>query len=244
MKYLLVALLALVAGGLIARAWIERAEAVDPIQVMVTQLKTHAIIEHERHIAIWYRACPEVIGVNPQIFVAWPAKLSYELALGEVQLERRGERMTVRTPAIRADEPAVPTDFFDYLATDALFNFANEQQLVNEEVRKASAIGRYLSAYYLRRDPTLRRDFERELGALVTRMAGALDVPIAGVDVEIPEDKTTLPKLPGIELCTGSYASVNGLPFVRVEDEFMSPVLFDPARRDPAGIASVYPGGR
>jgi hypothetical protein len=241
MKYLLVAVLALIVGAFLARTWIEREEAVDPIQVMVTQLKTHSIVEHERQIAIWYRACPEVIGVNPQIFVAWPGKLSYELPLGDVRIERNGTRLEVSTSAIRADEPAVPTDFLDYLATDALFNFTNEQQLVNDEVRKASAIARYLSAYYLLRDASLYEDFRHEVGALVSRMAGAVDPSVTGIDVVIPEVKQELPKLPKVELCDGSFASVNGLPFVKVEDQFMSPVRFDPARAmQSAGIASVY----
>ncbi|HKZ74206.1 MAG TPA: hypothetical protein VJ011_09080, partial [Steroidobacteraceae bacterium] len=159
---------------------------------------------------------------------------------------------------IRADEPAVPTDFLDYLATDSLLNLANEQQLVNDEVRKASAIARYLSTYYLLRDASLRDDFAQELESLVARMAGALDAGITSVQVEIPQVKAAAPKLPKIELCAGSFASVNGLPFVRVEDDFMSPVGFKPppsarsnastadaaARPQPQGIASVYGAAR
>jgi hypothetical protein len=119
-KYVLVALIALVLGGVAARAiWREEPEPVDPLQVIVTQLKTHAIIEHERQIAIWYRTCPDVLGVDPQIFVAWPAKLSYELELDDVTLKRDGAKLIVQTGPVHADEPSVPTDFVDYLSTDS-----------------------------------------------------------------------------------------------------------------------------
>src|ERR1700719_2349431 len=92
MKYVVIALLALILGGLIGRSiWGEKKpEAVDPVQVILTQVRTHAVIEHERQIAIWYRACPQVIGKTPQIFIAWPAKLVYELELGDVQLKKTG----------------------------------------------------------------------------------------------------------------------------------------------------------
>ena len=110
MKYIVIALLALVLGGLIGRAiWSEKPEQpVDPVQVIVTQLKTHAVIEHERQLAIWYRACPGV-GKTPQIFIAWPAKLSYQLELKDVQVTRSGTVIKVRTPAIHP-ERAVGAD--------------------------------------------------------------------------------------------------------------------------------------
>ncbi len=251
MKYVLVAVLALLLGGFIARDWWQTREAVDPIQIIVTQLKTHAIVEHERQIAIWYRVCPDVIGINPQIFVAWPAKLSYELSLADVRLERNGDALKVSTSTITADEPAVPTDFLDYLSTESLFTFANEQQLVNDEVRKASAIARYLSTYYLRRDTSLREDFAREVESLVARLADALETGVKTVEVEIPAVETRSSKLPMLELCAGSSASVNGLPFARLEDGYVSPIGFTPPgsaapappAAQPKGIASVYRGG-
>jgi hypothetical protein len=242
MRYVLVTIVALLIGAFLMHWWLgEESEPVDPIHVIVTQLKTHAIVEHERQIAVWYRACPEVTGVNPQIFVAWPAKLSYELGLGEVSLERVGNRLKVSTAGIRADEPAVPTDFLDYLSTDPLFNFANEQQLVNDEVRKASGVARYLSAYYLRHDTSLREDFTRELQALVARLADALGVAVAGVDVEIADHHPGVFRLPKLELCTGTTASVNGVPFASHAEDHTSAMRFDPAAPGKAtGIASVY----
>jgi hypothetical protein len=255
MRYVVIAVLALVLGAFAARSYYKKGEPepVDPINVMVLQMKTHSIIEHERQVAVWYRACPEVIGVNPEIFIAWPAKLSYELELNDVSIERTGDTLKVRTHAIHPDEPAVPSDFLDYLSTSSLFTFTNEQGLVNKEIQKSSPLARYLTAYYLLRDESLRGDFAAEIEGLVTRMAGALGVPARKVEVEIAKENVKLPKLPGIELCGGSAASVNGLPFARLEDSNTVPIAFRPAPSNrataipatqppgkPAGIASVY----
>jgi len=229
MRTVLVAVLALAVGILLARGWWKQSPAADPVQVIVTQVRTHAIIEHERQIAIWYRSCPEVVGVNPEIFVAWPGKLSYELELADVAISRSGNVLTVKTGAIHADEPAIPTDFVDYLSTSPWFNFANEQQLVNDEIARASPIARYLSAYFQRRDPSLIEDFRKELAELVMRLAGALGLQISEVKVEIPVAEVKFPKLPTLELCASTTASVNGVPFAKVEDGYTIPFAFDAA---------------
>ena len=258
MKYLVIAVLALVLGGLIGRAiWMQKPEQpVDPVQVIVTQLKTHAVISHERQLAIWYRACPSVLGKTPTIFIAWPATISYQLELQDVQVTRSGTVIKVRTPAIHADEPSVPTDFMDYLSTKSIFTFANEEELVNHEIGKASPIARYLTTYFLKRDPSLRQDFGTEVQGLVQRLASALGVPVSEVDVEIPEPQVNLPKLPKLELCTGSMASVNGLPFAKVDSGYTVPIAFHPQQKGhavaatdgsadvPRGIASVYGAAR
>lgn len=228
MRSFLIAALALAVGILIAREWWKRPPA-DPVQVIVTQVKTHAIIEHERQIAIWYRSCPEVVGVNPEIFVAWPGKLSYELELGDVAVARAGDMLTVKTGAIRADEPAVPTDFLDYLSTSPWFNLANEQELVNREISRASPIARYLTVYFQRRDPSLAEDFREELAEFVMRLAGALGLGIKEVKVEIPLAEVQFPKLPALELCAGTTAAVNGVPFAKVDEGYMIPFAFDAA---------------
>jgi hypothetical protein len=243
MKTAVIAILSLVVGVFIARAiWRDDPEPVDPVQVMITQLKTHAIIEHERGVAVWYRACPDVVGVDPEMFVAWPAKLSYELELNDVTIERSGTVLKVKTKAIKGDEPAVPTDYLDYLSTNPLFNFSNEQQLLNEEIGKASGLARYLTAYFLLRDTTVTQDFSEELEQLVRRLAGALAVPVTNVEIEIENEKRKLPKLPSVALCKGSFASVNGLPFAKLEDAYTVPIRFDPAQagNKAAGIMSVY----
>src|ERR1700730_10920489 len=225
MKYVVIALLALVLGGLIGHAiWSEKKEQpVDPFQVIVTQLKTHAIFAHERQLAIWYRACPSVWGKTPQIFIAWPVKLTYELELNDVQVTRVGAVIKVRTAAIHPNEPAVPTDFMDYLSTSSIFTFANEQELVNHEIGKASPIARYLTTYFLTHDPSLQADFANELQSLVEHLAGALGVPVTRVDVDIPKvvvPTPNWPKLPKLELCAGSMAAVNGMPFAKVDDGY------------------------
>jgi hypothetical protein len=236
MRYLVITVLALVLGGLIGRMiWAEKKppQAVDPVQVILTQVRTHAVVEHERQIAIWYRACPAVIGKTPQIFIAWPAKLVYQLELGDVRIRKEltpaGTVIKVTTSAIHTDEPSVPTDFMDYLATTSIFTFANEQELVNHEIGKASPIARYLTTYYLARDPSVREDFADELRSLVQHLAGALNVKFTRVDVDIPEVAIpvgTFPKLPKLELCAGSFAEVNGLKFAKTDGDATIPIGF------------------
>jgi hypothetical protein len=251
MRYVVIAVLALALGAFVARSYYsQKPESVDPINVMVMQMRTHAIVEHERQVAVWYRACPEVTGIDPEIFIAWPAKLSYELELSDVSIERAGDTLKVRARAIHPDEPAVPSDFLDYLSNASLLTFANEQELVNREIQKSSVIARYLTSYYLLRDASLRTDFAEEIEGIVTHMAGALAVPVKHVEVEIASEEIKLPKLPKLELCEGSKAAVNGLAFAQNEDAYTTPIRFavPPSKRSgvsepgakPAGIASIY----
>jgi len=245
MKYIVISVVSLVLGLFVARAlWIRRETPIDPIQVMITQMRTHALVEHERQIAIWYRACPEVPGVNPQIFIAWPARLTYQLELDDIRIDRTGGAVTVHAHGITPGEPGVPTDFMDYLSSGSMFTFANEKDLINQEIRKASPVARYLTAYFLLRDESLKGEFTHEIDELVRRMAGALGVPVESVTVELDQKNATLPKLPHIELCAGSTASVNGYPFAKAEDQFTVPIAFRPGSHEPAampkGIASVY----
>jgi hypothetical protein len=253
MKYVVIAVLALLLGGLIGRAiWSDKKEppAIDPVQVIVTQLKTHAIVAHERQLAIWYRACPSVWGKTPQIFIAWPAKLSYELELSDVQVRRVGNLIKVSTAAIHPNEPSVPTDFMDYLSTTSIFTFANEQELVNHEINKASPIARWLTSYFLARDPSLQMDFSDEVQRLVEHLAAALGIPGVKVEVDVPKPQVTLPKLPKLELCEGSYALVNGQPFAKYDYGSTISIGFRPPQHArpgtpsspedaPKGIASV-----
>ena len=86
MKATFSALIALAAGALGYSWWMKKDAEESPLNVMVTQMRTRAIIEHERHVTVWYKACPEVKGINPQVMVIWPAKLNYELDLAETKL--------------------------------------------------------------------------------------------------------------------------------------------------------------
>jgi hypothetical protein len=243
-RYLVIAVLALILGGLIGREiWREQPQQpVDPVQVILTQVRTHAVIEHERQIAIWYRACPSVIGKTPQIFIAWPAKLVYQLELGDVQIKRFGTVITVTTSPIHASDPSVPTDFMDYLSTTSMFTFANEQELVNHEIGKATPIARYLTTYFMMRDPSVGDDFADELRSLVEHLAGALGVPVTRVDVDIPKVQLrgeSWPKLPKLELCEGTYAAVNGLPFAKTDGQYTVPIGFRPTPSRHAGANSA-----
>lgn len=234
MRYLLLAVLALAIGAWVGVRLSREPAPPDPITVIVTQLKTQALIEHERQIAVWYRACPKVTGVDPHMFVAWPGKLSFELPLTDVELERQGSTLKVRTAAIRIDEPALPTDSLDTLSTEPLLNLVDEDELVNAELKKASAIARYLASYHLKRDPTLYEAMEDELKTLILRIAGAIDAGVTEVSVEIPRPDPKLPQLPPLELCPGTRAAVNGLPFAKDESGHLVPVAF----RVPVGSKS------
>jgi hypothetical protein len=242
MRYLLLAALALGIGAWVGVRLTREAPPPDPITVIVTQLKTQALIEHERHIAVWYKACPKVPGVDPHMFVAWPGKLSFELPLTDVTVERSGSKLTVRTGAITADEPALPTESLDYLSTEPILNLVDEGDLVNKEIGKASGIARYLANYHLKRDPTLYDAMADELRALVLRIGGAIDAGITEVSVEIPRPDPKLPELPLLELCSGTRAAVNGLPFAKDESGYLVPIAFKvPPREMPAGGAAELP---
>lgn len=241
MRYIVLAVLVLALGAWVGYRMHEEPVPEDPIKIIVTELKTQAIIEHERHIAVWYKACPEVTGINPLMFVAWPGKLSYELPLGDVVVERAGATLKVRTSALRADEPTVPTDTLDYVSTEPVLNLVNESDLVNAEMRKASAIARYIASYYLKRDHTLYEDMANELRALVLHVGSAVDSGITQVEVDIPRPDPRLAPLPALELCDGMVASVNGLPFAKNESGTVVHVAFPTRAVSAAGAEVVKP---
>lgn len=242
MRYLLLGVIALAAGAWIGVRLTREPTPPDPITVIVTQLKTQAIIEHERQIAVWYKACPKVAGVDPQMFIAWPGKLSFELPLTDISVERNGSKLTVHTAAIRIDEPALPTELLDYLSTDPILNLIDEDELVNVELKKASGIARYLATYHLKRDVTLYDAMAGELRTLILRIGGAIDAGITEVAVDIPRPDPKLPRLPALELCAGTKAAVNGLPFAKDEDGHLIPIAFRvrPAAQTAPGATSEH----
>ena len=68
---------------------------------------------------------------------------------------------------------------------------------------------------------SLQADFANELQSLIEHLAGALGVPVSSIDVDIPKGELAVqqwPKLPKLELCEGTLASVNGLPFAKLMD--------------------------
>ncbi len=228
LKNLIALIVAVALGAIGYRLWSSKDAEESPINVMVNQMRTRAIVEHERTVTVWYRACPEVTGVNPKVMVIWPAKLNYELDLAETKLAIGADAvLRASTPPIRMDDPSVPSDIGEYLAQTSFWSLESEQAIVMREMQKATPLARHLTGYFLRNDNGLRDHFKKELEAYLLGIAGALNVPIKGVEVEIPEAQVRIPPRPEIPLCDGSVAVVNGLAF---------------ARRQPDGtVMGIYP---
>jgi hypothetical protein len=210
---MILGLAALLAGGV---WWFTgRREAPDPIVVIVNQMRTRALIEHERRVTVWYKSCPEVTGINPQVFVIWPGQLLYTLDLAHTQLRLAGDVLNASTPPIEVGEPAVPSDLAQFIADNPFWNLETDASIGNAALQKASPVARYLAVYFLKHDPTLRGYFVKELTAYLKGVAGALNVPVREVVVEIPEAKLRAPVLPELELCGGTAATANGVPFLK-----------------------------
>jgi hypothetical protein len=208
--------IAVAIGALGYSLWIRKDAEESPINVMVTQMRTRAIIEHERQITVWYRACPETKGINPQVMVIWPAKLNYELDLSETRVTLAADGvLTVDTPAIRADDPSVPTEFGEYMAQTSFWTLDSEQAIVMREMQKATPLARHLTAYFLRSDVGLSQHFKEELEAYLRGIAGALGVVVTRIEINIPKEDVTIPARPELTLCEGTVAVANGLPFAR-----------------------------
>jgi hypothetical protein len=214
----IIALVVAVAIGAIGYSWWMNKDAEEsPINVMITQMRTRAIIEHERQITVWYRACPETSGINPKVMVIWPAKLNYELDLAATQLTLSPDGvLTVDTPVIRADDPVVPTEFGEYMAQTSFWTLDSEQAIVMREMQKSTPLARHLTGYFLLADKGLREHFKEELEAYLRGITGALGVVVKKVEINIPqEERVQIPPRPEITLCEGTVAVANGLPFAR-----------------------------
>jgi hypothetical protein len=216
LKNLIALIVAIVIGAAGYALWTRKNAEESPINVMVTQMRTRAIIQHERQITVWYRACPEVTGVNPQVMVIWPAKLNYAIDLADTKLSLSADHVLhVTTPPIRAEDPSVPTEVGEYLAQTSFWTLDSEQAIVMREMQKATPLARHLTAYFLRNDLGLSGYFKEELEIYLRAMTGALGVPVTRIDIEIPEVDVKIPPRPEITLCEGSVALVNGMSFAR-----------------------------
>jgi hypothetical protein len=188
--------------------------------VKVTQMRTRAIIEHERTITVWYRTCPEVTGINPKVMVIWPAKLNYEIDLEATKLSLSPEGvLRAETPPIRMDDPSVPSDFGEYMAQTSFWTLENEQEIVRREMQKATPLARHLTAYFLRNDVGLSDYFKEELETYLRAMTGALGVNVKSIEIVIPEQEVKIPARPELQLCEGAVAVANGLPFARRQND-------------------------
>jgi len=217
----IIAIIIAVAAGAVGYSFWQRKDAEEsPLVVMIAQMRTRAIIEHERVVTVWYKACPEVTGINPQVMVIWPAKLNYELDLAETKLSLSADGVLhVRTPPIRADDPSVPSEVGEYMAQTSFWTLDSEQAIVMREMQKATPLARHLTAYFLRNDAGLSDHFKEELETYLRGIAGALGVVVKKIEVEIPEVKVNIPPRPEITLCEGTVALANGLGFARRQED-------------------------
>src|SRR3954471_17088697 len=221
LKNVIAIIIAVAVGAVGYSFWMRKDAEESPLMVMVTQMRTRAIIEHERQVTVWYKACPEVMGINPQVMVIWPAKLNYELDLAATRLSLGADGVLhVQTPAIRGDDPSVPSDVGEYLAQTSFWTLDSEQAIVMREMQKATPLARHLTAYFLRNDVGLADQFKEELETYLRGMTGALGVPVTRIDIEIPSnDKVTIPPRPEITLCEGTVAIANGLGFAKRQSD-------------------------
>ena len=100
LKNVIAMIIAIAVGAIGYRFWIRKDAEESPLNVLVTQMRTRAIIEHERQVTVWYKACPEVKGINPQVMVIWPAKLNYELDLAETKLSLSADGVLRAEPGL------------------------------------------------------------------------------------------------------------------------------------------------
>jgi hypothetical protein len=218
LKNVIAIIIAVAVGAIGYSYWTSKDAEESPLNVMVTQMRTRAIIEHERTVTVWYKACPEVKGINPQVMVIWPAKLNYELDLAETKLSLGADGVLhVKTPPIRADDPSVPSEVGEYLAQTSFWTLDTEQAIVLREMQKATPLARHLTAYFLRNDAGLSEHFKEELETYLRGITGALGVMVTKIDIEIPEGKVLIPPRPDLTLCEGSVAVANGIAFARRE---------------------------
>jgi len=216
LKNIIAVIIAVAVGALGYSFWTKKDAEESPINVMVTQMRTRAIIEHERQVTVWYKACPEIRGVNPQVMVIWPAKLNYELDLADVKLSLGADGVLhVSTPPIRADDPSVPSEVGEYMAQTSFWTLDSEQAIVMREMQKATPLARHLTGYFLRNDVGLSDQFKEELETYLRGMTGALGMHVAKIDIEIPKVDVKIPPRPEITLCEGSVALANGFGFAR-----------------------------
>jgi hypothetical protein len=228
LKNIIAIIIAVAIGAIGYSYWTSKDAEESPLNVMVTQMRTRAIIEHERSVTVWYKACPEVKGINPQVMVIWPAKLNYELDLAETKMSLGADGVLhVTTPPIRGDDPSVPSEFGEYMAQTSFWTLDSEQAIVMREMQKATPMARHLTAYFLRNDAGLSEHFKEELETYLRGIVGALGVVVTRIEIEIPTAEVQIPPRPELTLCEGSMAIANGVGF---------------ARRQPDGtVIGIYP---
>jgi hypothetical protein len=243
LKNIIGLIIAVAIGAVGYSYWTNKDAEESPVNVLVTQMRTRAIIEHERQVTVWYKACPEVTGINPQVMVIWPAKLNYELDLADVKLSLGADGVLhVTTPPIRTDDPSVPSEVGEYMAQTSFWTLDSEQAIVMREMQKATPLARHLTAYFLRNDVGLSDQFKEELETYLRGMTGALGLNVTKIDIEIPTVEVKIPPRPDITLCEGSVALANGMSFARRQADGTVIGIYPkkmPATPDPAPAPSA-----
>jgi len=220
LKNVIALIIAAAIGAVGYSFWTRKDAEESPLNVMVMQMRTRAIIEHERSLTVWYKACPEVPGINPQVMVIWPAKLNYELDLAETKLSLSADGVLhVSTPPIRGDDPSVPSEVGEYMAQTSFWTLDSEQAIVMREMQKATPLARHLTAYFLRNDAGLSAHFKEELETYLRGIAGALGVVVRKIEIDIPTVDVVIPPRPELTLCEGSMALANGVGFARRQSD-------------------------
>lgn len=220
LKNLIALVLAVVIGAVGYAVWTHRGAEESPLNVMVTQMRTRAIIQHERQVTVWYKACPEVPGINPQVMVIWPAKLNYELDLAQTKLSLGADGvLRADTPPIIANDPTVPSDVGEYLAQTSFWTLDSEQAIVMREMQKTTPLARHLTAYFLRNDVGLADQFKEELETYLRGIAGALGLKVTRIEINIPKVDVKIPPRPELALCEGTVALANGMGFARRQQD-------------------------
>jgi len=220
LKNLIALTIAIALGAVGYAVWNHRGPEESPLNVLVTQMRTRAIIEHERQVTVWYKACPEVPGINPQVMVIWPAKLNYELDLAATKLALGADGvLRVDTPPIRGDDPSVPSEVGEYMAQTSFWTLESEQAIVMREMQKATPLARHLTAYFLRNDVGLSDQFKEELETYLRGIVGALGLKVTRIEINIPKAEVTIPPRPELALCEGSFALANGFGFARRQED-------------------------
>ena len=220
MRNIIAVIIAVALGAFGYALWVRKDAEESPLNILVTQMRTRAIIEHEREVTVWYKACPEVKGINPQVMVIWPAKLNYELDLAATKLSLSADGvLRAETPPIHGDDPSVPSEVGEYLAQTSFWTLDSEQAIVIREMQKATPLARHLTAYFLRNDVGLPDQFKEELETYLRGISGALGLNVTRIEIEIPTVDVRIPPRPELTLCEGSVALANGFGFARRQDD-------------------------
>lgn len=182
----------------------------DPIRVVENGVRTKAVVQHEKDVTVWYETCPEVAGINPRLFLLWPATLNYEVSISNADLQYDGESLVVNTGPIVIDKPAITTNLIESIPKKTFFNFSDEDRLMNGEIRKTTGIANHIAARYLAHGEDIHASISGKVREFVSDISDALQIPYDTVLVNIADSAPVEVELPELELCRGTPFRLNG----------------------------------